>query len=434
LIITTYLLLGENPDHPVTWLRVNSAGQLENEGRADNYSDFVNIQGYLYRANETLIALLPGEFAALRILSSPPKAPGQFLSAAQYLLEDDLAEDIDNLHVCISTENNSQHSPQGLCVGVSKTIVNQWHDSFTKNDLFPAQFSIDFLYLPVAGKNDHTKNNDKNDDEYPNISYLTLFSHAEGILGRADKGGFSLDHETAPDILSDIINQWNIDHIDYYGDQHHADILMEKISSSNGTPPRIKFNLVAQANLQNLAKLFTSSADNAKKIPNLLSGSYQLRYDWRKALKPWIGTGIATSLCVALLASHWILSGLRIAKNTDRLTELSSTIHKEHFPEANDQDPVQHARSILTGQKNNLQFLDLWTRFATVIDQFDTVQLNNIGYTANRSILRASINVDNLDALAAFKSALADLGIQAEEGRMKQTQNGQYSGDLTVRL
>ena len=97
------LLLGETPDAPVSWLQIEADGALSAHGRADGYQAFVDtLADEAIVSDTTIVALRPGELTALRLLETPPRAQAQFLAAAGFLLEDSLAEAVDDLHIAVA--------------------------------------------------------------------------------------------------------------------------------------------------------------------------------------------------------------------------------------------------------------------------------------------------------------------------------------------
>ena len=242
-----YLLLGVTPSEPLTWMRVDEQGGLRSHGLNVSYQDFAKAD--IYTGTEKLIALLPGEYTTLRLLPAPPRGRGQLLLAAQYLLEDSLGEDIDKLHVATALRsdtllnvNSDQDTDQsvievgssestegtastgiqktqtvqrGLCLAVSKTILDPWARIFSQTDTFPDLFTADFMALSIAPMAQTRKGETPVKSAHSN---LTLFAHQDGLIAHGLEGGFAIDMHTANEVLDDILERWDAGTISLFCD------------------------------------------------------------------------------------------------------------------------------------------------------------------------------------------------------------------------
>lgn len=411
MTINIYLLLGETPCKPLTWLRTGEGGRLLAHGTVESFDSFVgqNAEGALYSGTEKLIALLPGELTALQLLSSPPRSKSQRHAAAVYLLEDSLAEDIDNLHVATALRVEPEPS-KGLCLAVSKALMDKWHETFIDSGIFPSLMTADFLAIPVS-------------NEVEDETELAIFTHGNGILVNGGEGGFSLDKQTADLVLSDVIEEWSPDKIMLYADVNNLNFeTYEGVINHQ------------QAGLEQLAMLLNKGCDHGSVLPNLLSGSYERAINWQAEFAPWRGIGIAAVLCLAAVFGNWILEGVRADRNAERFTDLSASLHQNAFPSVTDIAPVPHARQLLSGQSSQVGFLTIWLGFADAVSEHEGVQIDGMFFAGNGRDMRVTINVDNQASLNAFKSKLKERGITAEEGRMNRNRNGQFAGELRVAL
>lgn len=416
---------------PLVWLKVDGALQNIVEGRADNYDDFLKQTGEII-ADSKLIILLPGECVAMRVLPTPPKSRTQFTAAAHYLLEDALAENIENLHIATATrtytlnpetaktnteenkqplstgQHKTQSLNQGVCLAVPKRIMDKWYECFTDHNLYPDVMTADFLAMPLG------------EDDTLSISVL-----ADKVMVNGYKGGFSTDYALSETILPTIIDDWAPSSIDLYGEKNAA--LDTDIENINYRPID---------NYQGLIKLFETGSINKADatIPHLLSGDYVRKIDWRANLMPLRGIAVAASVCALLLSSLWMLDGLRASREANAYEDLSLAIHNQAFPNARGQDPAQFAKQILGTRTTRLDFLDLWLRFGQAVNAQEGIEIDAITYAENNQSLRISIRVEGRPNLDSFIKTLREKGINADEGRMNNTNSGQFTGDLVVRL
>ena len=419
---TVYILVGRGPDEAVIWMRASHQGGLKSHGRADDFADLVDKHPSL--SDERVIALLPGECTALRLLQTPPRGGQAFLSAARYLLEDSLAEDIDDLHVAAG-RRSTDGKEVGLCAAVRREIVEVWHDTFLAHGVFPDLLTADFMALPIFEGHADTPNDDAHFTaaSQPGGGSLTIFSNQDGLVANGTAGGFALDPQTAISVLEDVIAAWQPGQIDFY-----TDYLDLQNSAAR------KVNKTDRADLQTLAQLISTGLEPGviKSVPNFLTGQFGRKVDWKGAVLPWRAVGIAASVCAVLFFSGWIAEGMRSGKSAQRFTELSGQIHQNAFPEAQGANPVTHARQILSTQSASIGFDRLWAAFGNALTDIDGVQVESMTFNAAGPNMRVGVSVDSFETLNSYKQALAERGIIAQETRMNGNSAGQYTGDLIV--
>ncbi|MEL7015063.1 MAG: type II secretion system protein GspL [Pseudomonadota bacterium] len=429
-----FVLLGETPEVPLTWLRVQADGRLAMRGQASDYATFANNPPAREGA---FVALLPGELTALRLLPTPPRGQAQFLSAAHYLLEDSLAEAIDDLHVCVARQGTS-----GQCLGIADDIMVAWAEAFRQTGLTPDILTADYFALPqrdsVAPVEEPTNpmrgddgaqlgaeaaNDDPSTDDNSAapLETVIIFIHADGLLARGPKGGVSIDRLTAEAVLQPLLDQWAPDHIDLYTEVC-PDFLRDH--------PALTLHTGADMNA--LAQLAGEAFTQRAVVPNFLSGNYGRKTDWRAAVMPWRGVAAAAGLFAVVLSGAWLAEGWRNERQAERLASLTRDIHRNAFPQATTEDPVAHARRVLSASGGGVTFNALWVGFSGAVDGRQGVQVEHFRFVNGGRALQVGVLVDTLDTLGALKAALAENGIQAEEGAMNRTSGGLFSGELTV--
>lgn len=391
----------------MTWLRVDEVGSLLTHGNVAGFSAFLDTN--MLGGDEDIIALLPGELIAIRLLDAPPRSKKQLQSAATYLLEDSLAEDIDMLHVATATRTNGE-APKGVCLAINKSILDAWHDVFTLSGVFPCMLTADFLALPTG-------------NAVANEDILTLFQHKDGILINGPQGGMAIEADTANLVVCDIIEQWSPTSIELYADENTFGLEPAEIVTHH-----------RKGDLRQLAALFHEGLAPIQATPNFLSGKYARKINWQAELAPWRAIGIAATLCLAAFLGGWIADGARADRTASEYKDYTKQIHQTAFPDVSDVEPVQHAREVLSRQATKPEFLSIWLGFADAVSQHDGVQIDGFFYAGTGNDLRVTINADNQPSLDAFKSTLKKRGISAEQGRMNRNRNGQFSGELRVAL
>ena len=115
---TLILLAGSTPEAPVQWAFVGESGIIEAD-TADSVADLAAITDRAAEAR-SIALILHGECATMRALPVPPKSTAQFRAAASMLLEDELAESLENVHV-VTTRHESG---AGISLAIKKSEMD----------------------------------------------------------------------------------------------------------------------------------------------------------------------------------------------------------------------------------------------------------------------------------------------------------------------
>ena len=425
-----FLLLGGHPDQPLTWQWVNDAGVLKGQGKSDSFAAFAQMDQLA--GDERIIGLLPGEDVAFRVLPNPPRGGPRLQAAARFLLEDSIAEPIDEMHVCpvravFSNPGVDAASgfENGRCLAVSHAVMATWIEAFEASGVFPDFLTADFLALPFDDNPqpppDVPDDEEDQTDTTDMASALTLFIHTDGILAHGHQGGFAMDRDIAELAAGDLIRNWKPDHIDLYA---------ERIQPVFAGDAKVVHH--DQVDMATLARLFFESFENSKCVPNLLSGPYRRKINWRASLE---GTaGLAAGLAAALIFSIilWFGDGVRHRSLAQDYRAQATNVHAASFPQARNADPFQHARRVLSGSGQSADFLSLWTLTGEIIAEEEGVRVETITFTPDGEA-RISIVINDVAVLERVKSAFRARGFSAQEGRLNEiTGTGQYNSELTV--
>ena len=141
---TLILLLGQSPDEPVRWAFMDGDAVAS----ADTAPDGGALTSIARRAAlaKSVVAILPGEHIAMRVLAAPPKAASKFRAAAMFLLEDELAESLDSLHVASTRLEDGA----GAAYAVKKSIMDEWIMLFADVGISADIVTADFALLQQA--------------------------------------------------------------------------------------------------------------------------------------------------------------------------------------------------------------------------------------------------------------------------------------------
>ncbi len=393
---TLIFLLGEKTSDPIRWGLVGPEG-LRATDVVNQLDTFDPVRAKVATA-DTIIGVLPGEQVAMRLLASPPRSPSKFKAAAMYLLEDDLAEPLDDLHIAVARQDGV-----GVAMAVKKTVMNDWHAAFAKIGVQPDVVAADFSLL--------------SSESHKNV---VVFDQNR-IMCAIDGTAFSAARPMADSLFAELIISDSVDEVLAYGDaQKETHDLPEKALSWRGA-----FDDAA---------MFAVYASNAAQngAPNLLQGAYKKRWDWRGGISPWRRAATLAAACLVGVIGLTIADGNRSARLADGLNQQTLAVHRTAFPEAANIDARRHARQMLSTQSVGPGFLSLTSEFAIAINDDEQIQIDRIRYNAARGEFSVNLSFADINALETLKSKLTDRGISVSEAGGVRRSGSLYIGELQV--
>ena len=393
---TVILILGPTPDAPLKWASWGAEG-VADAGEASNASALGDIAGRLTAARR-VVAILPGEDVAMRSIPSPPRNAAKFRAAATFLLEDELAESLEHLHVVTQATDD-----RGVALAVKKSVMDAWLEAFAEAGIAPDIVTADFALLPGA------------------LSKSVFLIEANRAVGAVAGAGFAAERPFADGLVASLIKDAAADHVVIYSDAED-----EPTDIAGKT---VEWRSVADPNA--LFELFSSGIDQ-QSAPNFLQGVYRKRRDWRLALGGWRRAGMLAAACLAAVTVTLLADGLRSSRIASGFDKMAQTVHDSAFPEAAGRDPLAHARTVLSTQSSAPAFLALATTVADAVDATEDIQVDRIRFNASRAEFSVNLRFGDINDLEALKGALRARGVVTRETGDVRRSGGTYLGELQV--
>lgn len=333
-----------------------------------------------------VVLLLPDNEVVLSSVNIPSKNKKQLAQAIPFALEENLADDIEDLHFSIhsnnkkqKTDKNTDNNPDKNYVAIiNRSLLSQYLDKLNEAHI-PVHYVLPQLFSLESHKNSWT---------------LHVNGHHAQL--RLDEfSGFSCDSNMLEMFLPDLLDKQ--------------------------TPEAIFSNLnidTLPASLQNISLKTSNSSGTVKRdsimsaLPlNLLSGFVRARKASKINFKPWKPAFALTGL----LAASWL--GILAWQNhlldiqRDNLETAITKIYKNTFPEGRIVDPPQQMTSKLKQlQSNSNQTiaspLPLIANISPLLKKYKDMTLREIRYQDNE--LRLVVRATNLSQLETFKKEAGD--------------------------
>lgn len=391
--LTVILLLGRDRDAPVDWAFVK-ANSVTTSGHAASLEE---LSSALPDADQEpdIIAVLPGEDAVLRGMPTPPRQQAKFLSAARFLLEDNLAGDIEACHVAVLKRD------QGAQIAAIETSrVAEWLEALGSAGLTPSVLTFDHACL--HGTRDRG----------------VMFIDQSRIIANFGERGFAAEPELAKDVIASFLSKNPDASIGVYSPK---DTSLSEAS---------RYEHLGDAGRDQLALLVAEAVQEGNAV-NLLQGAF------RAPRKPVIDATIwkrpaALAASLAIIASAgFIADGMRAGRIADHYTAEAQRIHAAAFPDQANSDMRSHARQIL-GSGGDVSFAAISDKIGRALINHDNVSIDRVRFDNRRGAYVFAIRSTSDAEITAFRETLAGLGAASQETSGYRRSGAFWVGELTV--
>lgn len=369
--------LGSTKDAPIHWLVFNeqekeiiASGQLQSAEELDSLKE---------RASSAeVIALAPSSDIYFSKVPLPKKGARKALSAIPFMIEDELASNIDSLFFVLG-ENNSD--TQEVAV-VAKSTISEWREWFSEAGLFCQTLIPDAYCLPTTEGISLLQLDDQLLVKMPDNKYLQgeISWLLPLTLQQAKKSSLSL---------------FCFSEIDAWPEDTAATFNFDDL------PMQLLFQGTQNASL------------------NLFQGEYAVK---RKANPVWDKWKLAASLAAIAICANLVYTATELSDIKSQRAEVrqqTDTFVKQGFPDLGSyrflRTAIEKEMLKLEQGGGNLSMLAMLTRLGNAFE-VSGVKPQNIRYDAKRSEIRMQSVAKSFEALDRFKRDAQNLGFDVEQG------------------
>ncbi len=354
------------------------------------------------------ILILPADDVLLTQASVPGGSLARAQQAVPYVLEEQVADDIDDLHFALGVKTRDDEYP---VVVISLDVMEQITELCAQAGLRPSEIVPETLALPVLTS------------ATPEMHvWSALLDHGRAVVRLADYTGFATDTEMASMMIEGALG----------GNDSDGPVSLVAFSTHADN----KFNVPAGMELEirqvdHRLALYSSGLASAPRV-NLMQGDFNIKRNFDNTWKPWRATAILAACVFALLfAGKWLeLSSLE--KQKDALDVNISEAFKEALPDARMQRPRRQVQSALEniGAVNNDGFTSRLAQIAGSLSTQPQTVLRTIGYRNGRFDL--DLNTDDVPTLDALKSELKERGSLNMSVQSANRENNSVRGRVRI--
>lgn len=380
--------LNRDPHEPIPWL-VWSPSQQEviASGEAEHLSQLTD-----YATDREVIALADSAAMTLTSAVIPAGSERQLGTVLPFLLEDDLAQDVDQAHITLL----DKHGESAQVAVIEHKIMQRWMDALSDANLTVRRLVPDCLCLPL--------HEDSCSAVSLNHRWLLRFGETEGG---------SVEDVWLPVWLQSL-------------GQSRGEETLPTVFSYSPLPEGMGDNWQAEP-CELVMLLLTREA--VKSRYNLLTGRYKPQSQIYKYLKPWRGAAIAAGLLVAVLGIEQVVNIYQMDAQAAQYRTQSEARVRALLPQNQRIPTTSYMRRIVEAEVNRLSGagsqsgIMVWmAEIGPLLDAAPSIELDALRFDQNRDELRLNARGKDFGDFEKLREALSttyntELGQLSRDGQ-----------------
>jgi general secretion pathway protein L len=354
------------------------------------------------------VVLAPSENILLTRVDIKARSRDQLARAMPFALEEELAEDVDQLHFAAGPRQEDGSYPVAV---VAHAQMSEWLTQLGEAGLTPQALIADVLALPEGADG----------------GWSLLLEQDRALLRTGSFNGFTLEPVNLDIFLNGALEEATspAEVIDVYA--CHDDTQGElpslpatRYERRDGCPPL----------------LWAAGLDERRGI-NLLQARYRLKSDVGRLLKPWRAAAALAAVWLLVQVTAVSLEYRRLAAEAQALEADVAQVYRDTFPGTT---RIVNARVQMEQQLQALRqaserdsqsaFMALLYGAAGALQAVPGISIETLDYLGGR--LELSLNARELQAFETMKRTLEGEGLVANI-ESAETRGANVSGRLTVR-
>lgn len=398
---TLFMRLDKDMEHAVWQLveRGQPVGPV-GTGRIDEVSHLAN--------HAHVVALVPSEEVFITHVNLPGKNRNKLLKAVPYAVEDQLVDDIEQLHFALSDRADEG---QYTVAVLEEKLLEKWRSALIQAGIRVEILLPDVMALPRQG--------------------WSILLESDRALVRTPLNKFAIDLETLPVLLANLYEE--------SGENKPQEIIIYECGRANHSSAMR--TLLPELPLEfrscggGLFSLLAAEYD-VKHSLNLLQGEYSIDRDFKKYFRAWTTAGLLFAIWFVWQITTTSIDYYRFYKRSNLLGTQLAQLHKSAFPNSKKPDGISE-RADMERRLKELRkqqgagpgaLSEILVQAAPVLKEFQDLNLKSLRYLDGK--MEIEINLKNTNMLDNLKQRLSQ-----QTGWQVDVQSASTKGDVTeVRL
>jgi general secretion pathway protein L len=384
----------------VTWLKESEPGQVYEGTLAEAAAA---------AAGRQVIAMVPGTDVILTRVAVPTRNRNRMAAAVPYLLEEQLAADVDDSHFALGERDAEGRVAVAV---VSQARMDAWLALLAEVGIQADKLIPETLLLP-----------------YQSDAWSLLVEPDCVTLRNQPQGGMAMDSANAAFLLRRALAETDLApaqlHAWVAGDA--ADTTM--FSDDLGVAVRIEPLAVPPL-------AFLAQQAQAESSIDLLQGAYSRREQLGKLWRPWRPVAALLAVWVVLQFGVKIFQHHELQRQEQQLREEISRIYLQTFPEAKRVvnarlQMQQHLDELRGGTGNVGEFLTLLDQISGPTTDLGGVEIDRLSYKQGE--LNVALMISDLQRLEQLKDRLSGGGRLSVEIQSATARNDRVEAHLQIK-
>lgn len=414
---TLYIRLGSEASDEISWLIYSPAEQeIIASGVLNNAQQLVELTD---KAAQRLVnVFVPGSDVALKSLKVPTKSQRAMHSAVPYMLEDELAQDVEQLFFAYADINEDDSGNNCFVAVVEISQMQAWQAWLKAADIKTKSMQVDVLAMPLIA------------DQWSAIA-LTNTEQSQIVLRQGQWQGCTLDASTWQFASKHLFSNAIQTQADSESSEENS---LPVINAYSALPQAEQLVIEPQAEELPLALM----AQHCQKSHfNLLQGKFKAKESHSKAFKYWLwAAGFAA--CAILLnvgyksAQLWQLNNQQAQVEADIIST-----YKKVFPATKKvrigtvKSQLKKKIAEIGGTSDSEGFLAMLSKVQPAFARVPELKPESLKFDGKRKELRLQAIAGDYQHFERFKNALTEAKLTVKQGA-QNSQGEQITGSFSV--
>ena len=377
------------------WATTDGTGKLASEPADGALADAARaLEG------KRTIVVLPGDSVLLVEAHIPGGSGSRAQQAVPFALEDQVADDIENLHFALGGKAKDDKYPVAV---INRESMATLREQFDAAGLRPVEVVPETLALP------------KYDPGAAGPVWTALVDDEHTVVRLNGFKGFATDRETAGIMLSGAREEFE--------EEWSRGLVLFHTNDATPAAPVADLEVDAR-HCESRLGLYASGLASSPRI-NLLQGDFSYRQQLDQAWRPWRATMLFALALIAVLSAGSIIDYIRLGREQTAVNSQIEQVFKDTFPGVKVRRPRAQMKSRLLQLGDAGPSGGFTTHLGSIAKAFGAqpkTQINSISYRQGRFDL--DVTTDALPTLDVIKSALEQNGSLSMDVQSANRQKG----------
>lgn len=351
-----------------------------------------------HAAGARVVALVPGADVLLARVEMPNLNRSNLAKAVPYALEEQLAGDVEDLHIAIGNRDASGRVANAV---VSRQAIDSWLERLKQAGVHVDVLASEVFGVPL-GEGAET-----------DLRWGLLVNGGQACLRTAPQAGLATEAENLPAVFQALLDE--------AGDAPPAELTVTVCGADVFSASAACNTLRALCEDHGIAWSLRQTGEaspvllaqgfNEQHAINLLQGDYSRKQQLEKLLRPWLPAVVVLGLWLMLQVGLTGFEYVRLSEQDQALRAQIEAVYREAFPEArnvvNPKVQMEQALAKLRGgSKASGGFLALLAETGKVFKDTSGLKLRSLRYKEGK--LEVDLEVADLQILDNLKQRLID--------------------------